>query len=48
MSATERVVEVAWHDPLEPRLRPRRGVEVECHLYDEESLEEGRGRPRGR
>jgi peptide/nickel transport system ATP-binding protein len=33
-------VEIAWHEPREPRLRPVGPVEVECHLYDEEALRE--------
>jgi oligopeptide/dipeptide ABC transporter ATP-binding protein len=30
-------VEVAWREPLEPRLLPADDVEVACHLYDEEA-----------
>ncbi len=38
LSATNGYVEIEWHDPVEPRLLPAGGVEVECHLYDEASL----------
>ena len=38
LSATNGYVEIEWHDPVEPRLLPAGDVEVECHLYDEESL----------
>ena len=34
------VLEVDWHDPVEPRLLPEGRVQVECHLYDQESLSE--------
>ncbi|HEY2052582.1 MAG TPA: ABC transporter ATP-binding protein, partial [Solirubrobacterales bacterium] len=33
-------LEVDWFDPIEPRLLPSGSVNVECHLYDEESLAE--------
>jgi peptide/nickel transport system ATP-binding protein len=33
-------VEIAWHEPREPRLQPAGAVEVECHLYDDEALRE--------
>jgi oligopeptide/dipeptide ABC transporter ATP-binding protein len=33
-------LEVDWHDPVEPRLMEEGRVQVECHLYDEESLSE--------
>jgi oligopeptide/dipeptide ABC transporter ATP-binding protein len=39
---------VELHEPIEPRLLPVDGVEVECHLYDEEALAEAarrRSRP---
>jgi len=28
-------VEVEFHDPVDPMLRPVGGVHVACHLYDE-------------
>jgi oligopeptide/dipeptide ABC transporter ATP-binding protein len=31
-------VEIDWHEPMEPRLLQEGPVEVECHLYDDESL----------
>ena len=40
ISAGEAGVAVEWHDPVEPRLLPAGGVEVECHLYDAAALEE--------
>jgi oligopeptide/dipeptide ABC transporter ATP-binding protein len=33
-------VDIEWYDPREPRLLEVGGVEVECHLYDEEALSE--------
>ena len=31
-------LKIDWHEPLEPRLLPTDGVEVECHLYDDDAL----------
>jgi peptide/nickel transport system ATP-binding protein len=42
VAAADGVVDVAWHEPLEPRLLPVDEVEVECHLYDEEALARAR------
>ena len=33
-------VDVVWHDPVEPRLLEVGSVRVECHLYDDDALEE--------
>jgi peptide/nickel transport system ATP-binding protein len=33
-------VDVMWHDPVEPRLLEVGRVSVECHLYDDDALEE--------
>jgi peptide/nickel transport system ATP-binding protein len=38
VSPTDRHLDVAFHEPLEPRLLPSGDVDVECHLYDEEAL----------
>jgi oligopeptide/dipeptide ABC transporter ATP-binding protein len=40
VAAVDGHVEVDWFDPIEPRLLPAGRVEVECHLYDDESLAE--------
>ena len=40
IEAVDGHVEVDWHDPVEPRLRPAGPVEVECHLYDDDALAE--------
>jgi hypothetical protein len=37
-------VDVEWHEPVTPRLRPLGAVEVECHLYDEDALVESEAR----
>jgi len=39
-------LEIDWHDPINPRLLPTGPVEVECHLYDEDSLAEASERRR--
>ena len=39
-------LEIDWHDPIAPRLLPSGAVEVECHLYDEDSLAEAMERRR--
>jgi oligopeptide/dipeptide ABC transporter ATP-binding protein len=33
-------VDIEWHEPREPRLRDVGGVEVECHLYNDDALSE--------
>jgi oligopeptide/dipeptide ABC transporter ATP-binding protein len=38
VSAGDGHAEIEWHEPIAPRPRPAGDVEVECHLYDEDSL----------
>jgi peptide/nickel transport system ATP-binding protein len=38
IQATDDTLDVAWHEPIEPRLVESGRVEVACHLYDEEAL----------
>ncbi len=38
LTAVDGSVDVEWNDPIEPRLVDVDGVQVECHLYDEEPL----------
>jgi peptide/nickel transport system ATP-binding protein len=40
-------VEIRWHEPVTPRAIDVDGVGVECHLYDEEALEEAARRRSG-
>lgn len=44
MSAAANHVELEWFEPIEPRLLPSGTVEVECHLYDDEALQEAERR----
>jgi oligopeptide/dipeptide ABC transporter ATP-binding protein len=46
VSADERGVDVEWHEPVEPQLSPVGRVEVECHLYDRDALDEAEARSR--
>jgi hypothetical protein len=39
LEANRKHVELAWNDPIDPRLLPVDNVQVECHLYDPEALE---------
>jgi peptide/nickel transport system ATP-binding protein len=38
VEAREGGVQIGFNEPLEPRPLPVEGVQVECHLYDEEAL----------
>jgi peptide/nickel transport system ATP-binding protein len=40
-------VDIRWHEPLEPRQVDVDGVQVECHLYDDEALAEAARRRSG-
>jgi len=44
LDASEKHVEIEFHQPVEPRLLPVGGAQVECHLYDEDALREAEGR----
>ena len=39
MTADRTGIDVAWHEPREPRLRAVDEVEVACHLYDPAALQ---------
>ena len=44
LSSSDDHVEIEWFEPIEPRLLPAGAVQVECHLYDEEALQEAERR----